>query len=151
MGLARYLTVAAAGVLPWTAATTPATAASEPPQIANVEWEFSPANGTGARCTLRASGLVNTYEDGRVAIGRFTLLDDDPACRPARVSVVLDYTDSLGQRRRSTAFAQGATTDLSAVGDHAASDAKAVVDVGISYDGCDETSGCFTSRVVHPK
>ena len=154
MGLVRNLTVAAAGVgvgvLPWAVAATPVAATSEPPQVAYVQWEFSPANGTGATCSLQANGLVNTYEDGRVAIGRFTLRDDDPACRPARVSVVLDYTDALGNRRRASAFAQWAT-DVSATGDSAASDAKAVVDVGVSYDGCAESTGCFTSRVVHPK
>ena len=154
MGLVRNLTVAAgaaaAGVVPWAVAATPAAATSEPPQVAYVQWEFSPANGTGATCSLQANGLVNTYEDGRVAIGRFTLRDDDAACRPARVSVVLDYTDSLGHRRRSSAFAEGAT-DLETVGDQAASDAKAVVNVSVSYDGCAESTGCFTSRVVHPK
>jgi hypothetical protein len=150
MGLVRKLTVASVGVLPWAAIATPARATSEPPQVAYVQWEFSPANGTGATCSLQANGLVNTYVDGRVAVGRFTLRDDDPACRPARVFVILDYTDNLGNRRRSTAFAEG-TTDLSASGDQAASDAKAVVDVGVTYDGCAEAADCFTERVVHPK
>ena len=154
MGLVRNLSVAAAtagvGVLPWAVAATPAAATSEPPQVAYVQWEFSPPNGTGVTCSLQANGLVNTYEDGRVAIGRFTLRDDDPACRPAGVSVVLDYTDSAGNRRRSSAFGAG-PTDLSAIGDQAASDAKAVVQVGVAYEGCDELVDCHTSRVVHPK
>lgn len=150
MGLPTKLAIAAvaAGALPCAVAAMPAAAAFN--ETASVEWEFSPPNGSGVTCSLRAEGRVSLEEDGRMAFGRLTVLDDDPECRPALASVKISYWDQNGTRQVSEASAKD-SSGVSVAGFNATDPAEAVVQVSAHYEGCDDFADCTTFKELRPK